>query len=147
MKERISKIIVLFVAILLYRCNLFADTFINVTKYVDNSYTNIEIIEKNKYFKDAHIPGTLSINYINLKSNDKKIIYNGEEYKKCEGIKLFSDDKYLIEFNNLTQPVEDNLNKHYKGVKWDNPEPNPNDDWWCIKISKIQSIQEIHFIA
>lgn len=112
---------------------------INITKYVDDSYTDIEIIEKNKYFKDAHIPGTLSINLIDLKNTNKEIKYNGKKYKKCEEIKLFSDDKYLVEFNSLTQPPKDNLNLHVKSTKYEYYEPNPNEEWWCIKVSKIQS--------
>lgn len=112
-----------------------------LTQKIDNAYANIELLNGREFF-DAGLAGTVSINYIDTLRSDKKIIYNGEIYNKCSEIKSYSHHKCLVEFKNIIGELRDNMWNHIKDsdqMDWlKKYEQNPDENWWCIKISKLR---------
>jgi hypothetical protein len=111
-----------------------------ITEIVDKCYANIELLNGRQYF-DAGLAGSISINYIDT-LKDKKLIYNNKEYNSCSEIKSYSHYDCLVEFKNIIGDFSDNIWNHIKDSDsndwFKKYEAHPNDNWWCIKISKLR---------
>ena len=75
-----------------------------ITSQIDKYNCNIESINGNNYF-DAAIGGTMSIVYVNMNDNKQHIIYDNVLYNKCEQITTYSNDKLLVQFKNIIEPL------------------------------------------
>ena len=105
-----------------------------ITSQIDKYNCDIESINGNDYF-DAAIGGTMGIVYVNMNSNKQHIIYDNVLYNKCEQITTYSNDKLLMEFKNIIEPLykKDNIDNHLNavnGVRYtkyiiNNPKNNP----------------------
>ena len=86
----------------------------NITSQINKYNSNIETINGNNYF-DATIGGTMSIVYVDMKSNKTgQISFDGTLYNKCSDITLYSNDKLLMQFKSIIEPLytKDNINNH-----------------------------------
>ena len=129
----------------------------DIVKNVDAwGKTEIESIQGNEFF-DAGISGVMAIqHFIRGKEEtqqngdyDKQIVFNGKEYDKCEEITLISNDKLLMEFKSIIEPLyqKDSIQNYIKyvpGIKshaygidlYTEKDPDPN--WICVKMSAIR---------
>ena len=111
-----------------------------ITKIIDKN-CNVYIDQLNgiQEFTDAGLIGDIAIQYINTQLKGKIRIY-GKEYDKCSDIKQWSSNDSLETFIEHLGEVNNSLWDNIKGTThWDKGyEPNPNNEWWCIKIQKIR---------
>ena len=105
---------------------------------------NLEIVNSMSDF-DAGIWGTLGIL---LHNKNGKLVYNKREFNNINDIKPWSDDKYLDNFVNIIKPLfeKENVDQHVKEDphEWAierYTENNPNNNWWCLKISQLRGNQ------
>ena len=116
-----------------------------ITSQIDKYNSIIESINGSDYF-DAAIGGTMGIVYVDMSSNKNgQILFDGTLYSSCESITSYSNDKLLMEFKSIIEPLykKDNLwNKlknipnamHFNGHTENNPDPN----WWCMRIQGMR---------
>ena len=67
-----------------------------ITDIIDKCGIDIEDTNALSNF-DGSIIGLNAIQYINM-SKPQKIIYNGAEFEKCIDVKIYANDKYMVEF-------------------------------------------------
>lgn len=113
-----------------------------LTEPVDKYHVEIQSINGCEYF-DAGNFSTMSIVYVDKKANDTATLFDGISYDKCNRITSFSNDAFLVQFNEyISKLCKENLQMH---VKYENTkrhelmkkqctELNPNKNWWCIRI-------------
>ena len=105
-----------------------------ITSLIDNCYVNIENIDATNIFK-AHLETEVAICCFKL-LDDKHIIFNGNEIYNITNVRVFSKDKYLIEFNNKIKHLyEYNNANNYRRF----PEKNEDEDLkkYIIRISLV----------
>ena len=120
----------------------------NICDKINNCYVDIETIHASDYF-DARLQQEITINHIDI-SKKKNIIYDNIQYDDIYNISVYSNDKYLNEFNNIVKPLytKDNLWNYIKRVpeeKWTGEykekhktkrdEYNEDENNWCIRFA------------
>ena len=107
---------------------------------INNCYVNIEKVNTEKYFIDAHyLNGDQGITLIK-NNKDKKILYNNIEIDDITNVRRYSDDKYIMEFKNIVEKLynKDNVNS-YTILNWklNDSEKKKYMDKFIIRISLL----------
>ena len=113
-----------------------------ITLELDKYKTDIEQINGNEYF-DAAIGGTMGIVFCDM-AGSSSITFDGKAYDKCDEISIISNDKLLIEFKDIIEPLynENNLDSHLRGTKNAHYKRyivnNEDDNILCVKVPRIR---------
>ena len=110
-----------------------------IVNKLNDCYVNIENINSLKYFDAGYLNGEQGIIQIDFNKN-KKILYNNVEVDDITNIKRYSDDKLIVEFKNIVEPLykNDNIQNHLiKNYNLSDDEKKKYYNKYIIRLSLI----------
>ena len=110
---------------------------VKIKEILNNGYTEIEIIDANKYF-DAMFQNRIVI-LLHNEDKENKILFNGQEIDDLYSIDFRQGDKYILEFKDIVSELYKNNNcgNKWKGVPGSRyPEryvKNEDEEAWVVQ--------------
>ena len=114
-----------------------------ITKYIDEYGAEITSENGMSAFEGVKLMQNLGIFHLD-KTKKSDIVFDGKKYEKSSDITLYSNDEYLVRFNDIIDTLlSDNLDNHLKAtpesIKYKSKiERNPDPEWWCVRIPAIR---------
>lgn len=106
-----------------------------ITEKLDKCYVYVDLINVNNYFNIDSVSPT-GIIYADMQKDGDIHIFD-KIFNKCEDVKLWSIDDYLVKFFNNLGDVNNSLHDHIKIYNLNNKNEE-DDELWCVRIPRIR---------